>query len=166
MKRLGIAIGASALIVSFFLFYPFYHVLQISNFKNGKIIFSIRMDKGEEFILSFTHSVNKRPVHDTIRIEGDHLKVIKSRFDSFGAGMPETSSDGSKLKIGKDGLFECMVNLPLKELTFFLGWIANHSLCLRGKNINLSDLIEPGTLISLRVRKISFFELWKGRYME
>ncbi len=166
MKRLGAAIGLFILAVSFFLFYPFYNVLQISNVRNGTVLFCARMVQNEEFILSFIHSVNRRPVFDTVRIKGNHLLIIKSRFDSLGAGMPEASSNGNPLKLGKDGWLECMVNLSVKELTFFLGFVANHTLSLKGQNIKLSNLAEPGTLLSLSVRKASRLDLRKGRCME
>jgi hypothetical protein len=121
------------------------------------------MAEGEEFILSFIHSVNKRPVYDTIRVEGDHLLIVKSRFDSLSAGMPDASTEGMKLKFGKDGWLEWTVNRPVPEITFFLGWVANHSIHLKGRDIALTDLAEPGTLLSLRIQKSSFYELWKGK---
>jgi len=75
----------------FYLFYPLYIVLAITATKQGRW-FVRGNGRGEEFVLSFIHSVNKRPVYDTLRIEGDHLLIVKSRYDSFGAGMPETST--------------------------------------------------------------------------
>ena len=132
MNRLGLVIGAFAVIAAFFLFYPLYPALQITNVKKGEVLFCVRMAEGEEFILSFIHSVNKRPVYDTIRVEKDHLLIVKSRFDSFGAGMPEASIDGMQLRFDKDGWLEWIVNRPVSEVTLFVGWVANRSLHVRG----------------------------------
>jgi hypothetical protein len=153
---------ALGIIVVFFLFYPLYPVLRITTVKTEKVLVCAKMDEGEEFVLSFIHSVNKRPVYDTIRVEGNHLLIVKSRFDSFGAGMPETSTDTMKLQLGKDGWLEWVVNRPAPEVTFFVGWVANHSLRIKGRDIPFIDLVEPGTLLSLRVRKASRYEMWKG----
>jgi hypothetical protein len=114
------------------------------------------MVEGEEFTLSFIHSVNKRPVYDTIRVTGDKLLIVKSRFDSFGAGMPEGSH------IGENGWLEWTINRLVPEVSFFVGWVANHSLRLKGQEIPLARLAEAGTLLSLRIQKASRYELWKG----
>jgi hypothetical protein len=115
------------------------------------------MAENEEFVLSFIHSVNKRPVFDTLRMEGNQLLIVKSRFDSFGAGMPEGS------QMGQDGWLEWVVNRPVPEVTLFVGWVANHSLRVKGREIPLTELAEPGTLLSLRAGKASRYGLWKGR---
>ncbi len=91
---------------------------------------------------------------------------MKSRSDSLGAGMPEASTDTTKLQFGKDGWLEWVVNRPVPEVSFFVGWVANHSLRIKGRDIALADLVEPGTLVSLRIQKASRYELWKGRCVQ
>jgi len=150
-------IGALMIIAVFFFFYPFDQVLRIKTVKTGRVLLCVRMVEGEEFILSFIHSVNKRPVYDTIRVKGNDLLIVKSRFDSFGAGMPEGSH------IGEDGWLEWHVNRLVPEVSFFVGWEANHSLCLKGQDIPLARLAEAGTLLCLRIERASRYELWKGR---
>ena len=157
MSRSGIVAGVLVVVAAFFLFYPLYPVLRVANVKKAELLFCVRMAENEEFVLSFIHSVNKRPVFDTLRIEGNQLLIVKSRFDSFGAGMPEGS------QMGQDGWLEWVVNRPVPEVTLFVGWVANHSLRLKGREIPLADLAEPGTLLSLRAGKASRYGLWKGR---
>ena len=157
MSRSRIVVGILVIVAAFFLFYPLYPVLRVANVKKAELLFCARMAENEEFVLSFIHSVNKRPVFDTLRIEGNQLLIVKSRFDSFGAGMPEGS------QMGQDGWLEWVVNRPVPEVTLFVGWVANHSLRLKGREIPLSDLAEPGTLLSLRAGKASRYGLWKGR---
>lgn len=155
-------VSALGILVVFFLFYPFYPVLRVTTVKMGTVLICARVDEGEEFILSFIHSINRRPVYDTIRVEGNRLLIVKSRFDSLGAGMPEVSTDTMKLQWGKDGWLEWVVNRSVLEVTFFVGWVANHSLRLKGRDIALVDLVEPGTLLSLRIQKASRYEIWKS----
>lgn len=164
MKRLAIAMLGLIMVVSVLLFYPFYSFLQISNVRDGKILFQTKIGKDEEFVLSYIHSVNRRPVYDTIRNKGTQFIIVKSRFDSLGGGMPEVSADGSPIMLGRDGCFECLINRPTKEITFFLGWIANHTLHLKNQIIILSELTPPGTLLSIRVKKASYFEIMTGRF--
>ena len=63
------------------------------------------MRAGEEFVLSFIHSVNRRPVYDTIRMARDHLVVVSNPGSTaFGAGMPEHSTEEGTLPGGRGRL--------------------------------------------------------------
>jgi hypothetical protein len=76
--------------------------------------------------------------------------------------MPDASTDTMRLQLGQDGWIESILNHPVPEITFFLGWVANHSLRIKGRNISLTNLAEPGTLLSLRIQKMSYYDLWKN----
>jgi hypothetical protein len=124
------------------------------------------MARGEEFVLSFVHSVNKRPVYETFRVEDDHLVIVASRFESFGAGMPESSTEEGTIQVDRDGWLLWTVNRPVPEVKVFVGWVAHHTLHLKGHRFLLTDWVDPGTALSLRVRKASYYELWKGRCVQ
>jgi hypothetical protein len=114
-------------------------------------------------VLSFVHSVNRRPVYDTLRVEADHLVIVRSRFDTFGAGMPEASTQDGTLSVTEDGWLEWTVNRPAPEVTVRVGRVAEHTVHYKGRDIRLSDLAEPGSALTLRVRKASWLDLMKSR---
>ena len=145
------------------LFYPGNIVLKVTAARSGRVVFCAPVTDGEEILLSFIHSVNKRPVYETLRVAGNHLLIVKSRYDSFGAGMPEASTQEGSLRVGRDGWLEWTVNREVPEIKFFVGWVANHTLRLKGRETNLADIVEPGTSLSIRAQKVSYFELWRGR---
>jgi len=145
------------------LFLPFITALEISNFKTQQRLLLVCMQSGEEFTISFIHSVNRRPVYDTLRVESDHLVIVRSRYDSFGAGMPEASTGEGTLKIAKDGWLEWTVNRPVPDITVRVGWTAEHTLHIRGREIRMTDLAEPGSGLTMRVQKISMIDYLKGR---
>ena len=145
------------------LLWPFISALEIVDGRDGRVAFCARIRAGEEFVLSFVHSVNKRPVYDTLRAEDNHLVIVRSRFDSFGAGMPEASTPEGKLIIAKDGWLEWTVNRAVPEITVRVGWVAEHTLHIKDREILLADLAEPGKPLTMRVRKIRLFDLLKGR---
>jgi len=147
------------------LLWPFMPALEIVDGRSGRTAFCARAEPGEEFVLWFVHSVNRRPVYDTLRVEADHLVVVKSRFDSFGAGMPDASTADGTLTIAKDGWLEWTVNRPVPEITVRVGWVANHTLDIKGREIRLADLAEPGAPLTLRVRNVRMLDLMKGRCM-
>jgi hypothetical protein len=160
---LGLLVAGAAVAVIFG--WPFFSVLEISDLNTGRAVLCARMRAGEEYVLSFVHSVNKRPVFDTLRAESDHLVIVKSRFDSFGAGMPDGSTDEGTLTVAPDGWLEWTVNRPMPEITVRVGRVADHTLHLKGREIHLADLAQPGAPLTMRVRKARMLDLMKGRCM-
>ena len=145
------------------LLWPFISLLEIVDAGSGRVVFCSRVKPGEEFVLSFVHSVNRRPVYDTLRTEADRLVIVKSRFDSFGAGMPESSTSEGTLTVARDGWLEWAVNRPVTDVTVRVGRVAEHKLHLKGRGIRLSDLSEPGGALTMRVRRARMLDLLKGR---
>ena len=146
--------------VVWFLLWPLFPVLEIVDGRSGRAVLCARVQPGQEFVLSFVHSVNRRPVYDTLRVEADHLVIVRSRFDTFGAGMPEASTQDGTLRVAEDGWLEWTVNRPTPELTVR---VADHTVHYKGRDIRLSDLAEPGSALTLRVRKSRCLDLMKSR---
>jgi hypothetical protein len=146
-----------------FLIWPFFTALEIVDGRDERVAFCSRVRPGEEFVISFVHSVNRRPVYDTLRVEADHLIIVKSRFDTFGAGMPEASTGEGTLSVADGGWLEWTVNQPVPEITVRVGRAADHTLDLKGREIRLSALAEPGSALTFRVRKARWLDLMKGR---
>jgi hypothetical protein len=143
--------------------WPFFPVMEVSDGRAGRVAFCDRVQSGEEFVISFVHSVNRRTVYDTLRVEGDHLVIEKSRFDAFGAGMPEASTSEGTLAVAPDGWLEWTVNRPVPEVTVRVGRVADHILHFKGREIRLADLSEPGTALTFRTRKARWLDFMKGR---
>jgi hypothetical protein len=164
MKRWWIAglVFAGAGLAGLF-FWPLSHTLEIVDHTGARVSFCARVRPGEEFVLSFVHSVNRRPVYDTWRVEADHLVIVKSRFDTFGAGMPETTTSEGILAIAPDGWLEWTVNRAVPDVTVRVGRVADHTLHFKNREIRLADIAEPGTALTLRVRKSHWLDLMKGR---
>ncbi len=145
------------------LFCPWIRVLEISSLRTGHLLWCSPMKVGEEFVISFTHSVNKRPVFDTLRAEGDHLVIVKSVFDAFGAGMPDASTGEGQFSVLPGGWLQWTVNRPVPEIILRVGEVANHTLTIKSHEFSLAELTEPGTAVAFRVRMVSFLATMKGR---
>ncbi len=155
---LGAGVAAAVVIL-----YPHYVVLEIVPTDTGRQALCAKMRAGDEFVLSFTHSVNRRPVYDTIRVARGHVVVVKSRYDAFGAGMPEHSTAEGTLRVAEDGWIEWTTNRSMPEVVVRVGRVANHMLHLKGQEIPLASLSTPGTAVALRSQTYSEFDLWKER---
>jgi len=158
----GVLVGALAVAS---VLHPRHLVLEITNLATGRPVLCAVMAEGEEFGISFIHSVNKRPVHDTLRAARDSLVIVRSRFDAFGAGMPETTTAQGVLRVAPDGWLEWTVHRPVPEVTVRVGRVADHTLHLKGREIHLADWAEPGTALTMRIRKARMLDLMKGRCM-
>lgn len=165
MGRRGLVLallGAGAAAAGLLLL-PRHLVLELVPAGPGPPLLCAKMRAGEEVVLSFTHSVNRRPVYDTLRVARDQLVVVKSRFDAFGAGMPEHSTAEGTFRVAEDGWIEWTINRPMPEVVVRVGRVANHTLRLKGRDLPLAALASPGAAVALRPGRYSEFDLWKGR---
>lgn len=161
-RRFTWSIIAAGIIGAGLLFLPLITALELSDFKTQRKLQYVRMRSGEEFTISFIHSVNRRPVYDTLRVEKDHLVIVRSRYDSFGAGMPESSTGEGTFAVAKDGWLVWTVNQPVPYVTVRVGWTAEHTLHIRDRKIRLAELAEAGSAVTIRVRDINIIDLLKG----
>jgi hypothetical protein len=161
-RRISIILfsGISAL---FIFGYPFFSVLEVRDFNSGQLLECFRILSGEEFGIFYIHSVNKRPVLDTFRTEKDSLIIVKSRFDAFGAGMPDQSTAEGNLNISSDGSLEWIVNRKIPDVVIRVGYTADHRLHIKGNDIRLADFVNPGMPVLIKSRSQGFVNLIKDR---
>ena len=146
-----------------FLLIPSQSVLVVHGDGPEEALFCTAMAEDEEWMISFTHSVNRRPVYDFLRLEGKGLRILRSRFDAFGAGMPDVSTPENPLRVGPDGWLEYTVNRWVPDLTIRVGRVAGHALHIRGRTIPFTSLAQPGTALRFSTERLSRVQLWKGR---
>jgi hypothetical protein len=127
----------------------------------GELLLAAAVAPGEEFVVSYVHSVNRRPVHDTLRVAPPDLVIVKSRFDAFGAGIPETSTADNPLQVTADGWLEYTVARTVPEVTLFVGRVAEHTLHLQSRTVRLDTIARPGSAVRFRVEKLSTLRLWR-----
>jgi len=161
LRRLAAA-GILTLIVGTALFWPAMNGVELFSVSSSQTRMCARMTNGEEMILSFTHSVNKRPVYETLCVRDGSLVIVKSRFDAFGAGMPEASTSDGTFKMLPDGWLEWTVNRPVPEVVVRVGRVAGHRLLIKGREVALADLAEPGDGLRIRVENYSIHRILKG----
>jgi len=164
MKRImpGVIVSVVALGMIAFFWIPLQSVLVVRTVRPEKTVLCVRMSDGEEWMISYTHSVNRRPVYDFLRIEGSGLRIVRSRFDAFGAGIPETSTPENPLRVMADGWLEYTVNRLVPDITIFVGRVAGHKLHLKEREIPFTTLAEPGMALRFSVEKRSLYQTFKG----
>lgn len=112
-----------------------------------------------EFVVSYTHSVNKGRVRDYYRFGADRvLRVEKTRFVSWGAGIPDP--EGGNTFVNADGYIEIgNINRVIPRLVVRVGIVADHALELPGAApVRLSDAFKPQTAVAFEYRNLSVFD--------
>lgn len=149
-------------LAGFVLGLPMFGGLEVVDPEEGRVLLRTPLGEADGFQICFVHSVNRRPVCDTLRVRGGELVIASSRFDSFGAGMPDGSTQEGVLRRLSDGWLEWRVERAVPELTLRVGRTAEHRLLLKGREVALVELADPGRALSLRPGHFSIWEILKA----
>ena len=97
---------------------------------------------GDEFSITFIHSVNKSPVTDYFDIREDGIYGVKTAYYGFGAGVPTGLEEGQILTYGEDGsMIISGFDMKMDSLIYRVGTVSDHILTVRGESgISLRDL--------------------------
>ena len=131
------------------LFIPIFPKLLINN-----KIFNIEK---KEFIISYTHSVNRGRVRDYYIIKSKYIILSKTRFMSYGAGIPEPEKR-QKFRETEDYIEISDINRKIDNLYLFVGTIANHKIEIDGEKIELKKIFKPQESIKIEYKILSLFE--------
>ncbi|TXJ54501.1 DUF1850 domain-containing protein [Brachyspira aalborgi] len=134
------------------LFIPIFPKLLINN-----KIFNIEK---KEFIISYTHSVNRGRVKDYYIIKNKYIILSKTRFMSYGAGIPEPEKR-QKFTETEDYIEISDINRKIDNLYLFVGTIANHKIEIDEKKIELKEIFKPQENIKIEYKILSIFEYIK-----
>lgn len=141
---------------------PMFGGLEVVDPKDKRVLLRTPVGKAEGFQICFIHSVNRRPVCDTLQVRGGELFIVSSRFDSFGAGMPDGSTQEGVLRRLPDGWLEWRIEKAVPEVTLRVGRTAEHRLVLKGKEVALAELADPGQALSFRPGRISLWDILRA----
>jgi hypothetical protein len=119
----------------------------------GQRFYCLPVSPGEAFQIEFLHSYDRFPFQELYRVEGHkEVRLFKMVFRSMLNGQGFVYPG---VRIRKDGWAEIDNIASVNEkVEFIMGarQHANHRLTLRGVEYTLADVIEPGTLVVIRVQ--------------
>lgn len=144
-----------------FITIPIFPRLVLKSVKdNNKYIYHLEK---KEFIISYTHSVNKGRVRDYYIIDenGNIIILDKTTFVSYGAGIAEPENN-ENIIIKDDNIEINNINRIIKDFYLFVGIIAEHSITIDDNEIMLKSLFKPQTNINIKYRNVSLIELIKN----
>ncbi|MCF6138981.1 DUF1850 domain-containing protein [Pseudalkalibacillus berkeleyi] len=143
---------------------PYGQVLSIEYENSGDVLVYTDVEHGTEFEVEYTHSVHRTPVIEYYEVNNlSEIVQTDLAYENFAIGMPSNATGEEKF-IVKDGVYYITdMNRVFSHVDLRTGQvIADHSLKVGQKQIQLKDWIEPGTWIRLKVRPISLWQRLKG----
>ena len=161
LKIAGAVIAALAVIlVSFFYTIP---NLVLTNDHSGQVLLVQRINEGDEFAISFIHSVNISPVKEIYQVRQGQIVLTALEFYAFGAGMPTDLEAGQTLvHLPTGGLRIEGFERIILDLRYMIDYVANLTLHLGAENIPLAGLDTPGQPIRFSVEQLT---IWQRIYL-
>jgi hypothetical protein len=103
---------------------------------------------GDEFSVTFVHSVNKTPVTDVYQIRSGKIYVARTIYYAFGAGVQTELAAGQKLEYGQDGsMIVSGFNRLMDSLSYIVGTVSDHTLQIGEDRISLRELCGRNTTV-------------------
>lgn len=159
MKKIIVLL--SLLLFITILIIPIFPRLVLESVKDNSNKYIYHLEK-KEFIISYTHSVNKGRVRDYYIIDKNYNLILdKTTFVSYGAGIAEPENN-ENIVIRDDNIEINNINRIIKDFYLFVGIIAEHSITIDDNEIMLKSLFKPQTNIKIKYRKVSLIDLIKN----
>lgn len=147
-------------IVTVLLLVPISRQLIVTDDQTGEVLYSTSIEPGQTFSIKYIHSVNKSPVEDIFDISHSNRIVLKKTiFRSFGAGIPYELEDGQSLDVMGDRIEISNINKRIDRFLLKIGTVAEHTLCIKGREIRMDSLAGPMRTVRLEVQnvRVTFF---------
>nr|WP_266079430.1 DUF1850 domain-containing protein [Haladaptatus caseinilyticus] len=110
-------------------------ILVVADADTGDPILVSPVENGTRVTLSYTHSVEKTPVHDVYTVNGDELVMTEMRFQSYGAGLPATANVTTE-----NGWFVFDPPGRYERISVAPGDVASHELRIDDERYDLVEL--------------------------
>lgn len=127
--------------------------IEVRSRRTDGVVFRARAAPGDAFTFAYIHSIEKVPVEGVFAVEADGaLRVVETRFPSYGAGLPNPTADRSA-----DG--QWMVTpggQKLPEFSFYISPMNQASLRMGAKTLNLTSLMDSGDVVVVAVRRYPY----------
>ncbi|MGE4277399.1 MAG: DUF1850 domain-containing protein [Lawsonibacter sp.] len=132
--------------------------LVLSNGDTGQEYARYWLKQGEEFSITFIHSVNKTPVTDCYDVDrGGEIYLRKTVYYDFGAGVPFDLNEGESLSYAEDGAMVISgIDRKIPDFYIFVGTVSDHTLSIGEKEISLRDLCGRNTKVHITYKSPGF----------
>ena len=135
------------------------HVLQIEDPRKERVVFVRFLQPGDRFSLMYRHSVELCQVWDYFRIDGQYRLILdETVFGSSNTGLPSVLGVGERFTRGVKSSRISNMQRIIPAIEIWVKQSYDNTLEFDNRKIRLPELAGD-TLLRLRIRKITLFEL-------
>ncbi|WP_234978367.1 DUF1850 domain-containing protein [Bacillus tuaregi] len=137
-------------------------VFQYQN--SGKTLAYLYILEGETFQMKYTHSIHLSDVVESYEVLSDgRIKQYELMYEDFAIGMPANASEGETFEQVDGKYYIKNMERIFPSFDLRVGKVrANHTLIFEDNEYPLSQIIEPGTWVRLKIETINLWQRWKG----
>ena len=127
--------------------------LLLVNPDTGKTYIRFTVEEGDEFAVTFRHSVNKSDVTEIYEIRDGAVWLTGCVYYHFGAGVAEELDPSWELTMGDNGeMILSNINMELPNLIYRVGTVYDHILTIGDERIILNELCGRNARVRFTVR--------------
>ena len=119
---------------------------------DGAVVGAWPMREGQGFAIRYTHSVALTPVEDHFLIRGGVIRLDRTIYQDFGAGLPSAPEPGQSMSAGQGRIVMSGYDRPLPSFDVRVGRVAGHTLLLDrdcgAGEVPLANLAAPGSALT------------------
>lgn len=145
-------------------FIPIKQALVFEYKNTGKVLAYIPFSKEQTFKIKYTHSIHLSDVVESyVKTDDGQIKQYELMFEDFAIGMPSEAAEGEVFE-EKDGKYYIKdMNRIFPYFDLRIGRVkANHTVVFQDMEYPLSNFIDKGTLVRIKVDNLNLLQLLKG----
>ena len=115
--------------------------LVLSDQISGRVYARLPLEEGEEFSVTFRHSVNKSDVTEIYERRGREIWLTGCVYYGFGAGVAEELDPSWTLETGENGeMILGNIEQRMDHLSYIVGTVYDHVLRIGNERVVLNEL--------------------------
>ena len=113
------------------------------------------VSEGDEFSVTFIHSVNQYPLTDVYEIRDHRIYVVRTIYNNFGAGVQTEIEEGQKLEYGENGeMIVSGFDQKMTGMIYVVGMVSDHVLDIGGAEYSLTALCGKGAAVKFVCKEV------------
>ncbi|RSD29497.1 DUF1850 domain-containing protein [Mesobacillus subterraneus] len=143
---------------------PYKKALVFLQPERNDILCYVPIDEGETFQIKYTHSIHLTDVIEKYKVTNtDQIMQYELEYEDFAIGMPSDIADGERFEMKDGKYFIKNMSREFEQFDLRIGQVrANHTIMYDGITYPLSNAIEPGSRVRIKVKKISLLKQLEG----
>lgn len=129
-------------------------ILVLSDAGGGEVYAEFDVEDGNEFSISFIHSVNNSPLTDVYQVRGMDIYVVRTIYYAFGAGVQTEIEEDQALEYGENGeMIVSGFDRRMERLLYIVSPVSDHVLTVGGGEYSLTELCGKSASVEFALRR-------------